>query len=57
VSLEIKVKEGEEKRETERKKDKTNLGSKRKERRIANERNDVWKGKGVDPFMWVVRKW
>jgi len=24
---------------------------------MGKERNDVWKGNGVDPFMWVVRKW
>jgi len=55
VSLEIKIR-GDDKKKKE-KKDKTNVGSKRKERKIGNERNDVWKGNGVDPFMWVVRKW
>ena len=51
VSLEIKIRGGDAKRERERKKDKTNVGSERKERKIENERNDVWKGNGVDPFM------
>lgn len=55
MSLEIKIR-GDDKKKKE-KKDKTNVGSKRKERKIGNERNDVWKGNGVDPFMWVVRKW
>jgi hypothetical protein len=48
VSLEIKIR-GRGERETE--KDKSNVGSKRKKRRIGNERNDVWKGNGVDPFI------
>lgn len=52
MSLEIKISRDDKKRERE--KDKTKVGSKRKERKIGNERNDVWKGNGVDPFMWIV---